>query len=219
MKPNQSMIDMWTRAADSYHESMPGSPAEEYLSKRGLTAGIEQFKLGYVSTVAPGHEDRFRGTLSIPYLTPSGVVAWKFRRLVNDDLPKYDSPSGQRQHLYNVPALRQSVSWILIVEGELDAVAASIAGFPAVASPGVNGWKPHFTRCFDGFSKVVVVTDNDQKEGSDRNPGDEFGKFLVENVPNAIRVSLPAGQDCNSTIQTYGAEHFSDLIGQQLEAE
>jgi len=62
-----------------------------------------------------------------------------------------------------------------------------------------------------------VVTDNDQKEGNDRNPGDEFGKFLAETIPNAIRVSLPAGQDVNSTIQTYGSEHFSDLIGQQLE--
>ena len=37
MKPNQSMIDMWTRAADAYHEAMPGSPAEDYLRKRGLS--------------------------------------------------------------------------------------------------------------------------------------------------------------------------------------
>ena len=110
MKPNQSMIDMWTRAADAYHEAMPGSPAEDYLRKRGLSEGIQQFKLGYVDVVAPGHEDRFRGTLSIPYFTPSGVVAYKFRRLASDDLPKYDSPSGQRQHLFNVCLLYTSPS-------------------------------------------------------------------------------------------------------------
>lgn len=219
MKPNQSMIDMWTRAADSYHESLPGSPAEEYLDKRGLLAGATQFRLGYVETVAPGHEDRFKGTLSVPYLTPSGVVAWKFRRLVDDGLPKYDSPAGQRHHLYNVMSLHKSVSWILVVEGELDAVAATLAGFPAVASPGVNGWKPHFTRCFDGFNKVVVVTDNDQKNDDGRNPGEEFGRFLTETIPNAIRVSLPAGEDVNSTITNYGIEHFSELIGQQLETK
>lgn len=219
MKPNQSMIDMWTRAADSYHESLPGSPAEEYLDRRGLLEGATAFRLGYVETVAPGHEDRFKGTLSIPYLTPSGVVAWKFRRLVADDMPKYDSPAGQRHHLYNVAALHNSVSWVLVVEGELDAVAATLAGFPAVASPGVNGWKPHFTRCFDGFSKVVIVTDNDQKDDSDRNPGDEFGRFLADVIPNGIRVSLPIGEDVNSTIQSYGIEHFSDLIGQQLETK
>ena len=103
MKPNQSMIDMWTRAADAYHEAMPGSPAEDYLRKRGLSEGIQQFKLGYVDVVAPGHEERFRGTLSIPYFTPSGVVAYKFRRLASDDLPKYDSPSGQRQHSSTFP--------------------------------------------------------------------------------------------------------------------
>ena len=219
MRPNQSMIDMWTRAADSYHAALPGSPAEEYLEKRGLLDGASKFRLGYVAEVAPGHEDRFKGTLSIPYLTPSGVCAWKFRRLVADDMPKYDSPAGQRHHLYNVLALHDSVSWILVVEGELDAVAATIAGFPAVASPGVNGWKKHFTRCFDGFSKVVIVTDNDEKEGADRNPGEEFGKFLAETIPNSIRVSLPSGEDVNSTIQTYGIEHFSDLIGQQLETK
>ena len=96
-------------------------------------------------------------------------------------------------------------------------MAATVAGFPAVASPGVNGWKPRLHPLLRRVQqRVVVVTDNDQGRVT-TNPGDEFGKFLAETIPNAIRVSLPAGQDVNSTIQTYGSEHFSDLIGRQLE--
>jgi len=210
MKPNEKLMEMWTRAAHEYHLELPGSPAEDYLKQRGLLDAASNFLLGYVAEAAPGHEPRFEGMLSIPYITPAGVVAFKLRRL-DSGSPRYQSPSGQRHHLYNVQAIIDAIDDILIVEGELDAIAASIAGFPAVAVPGVNGWKPHFRRCFDGIERVLVMCDNDLKEDGS-NPGQDLAKRLTETVPNAVRVSLPMGQDVNSTLVSQGAQFLTDLV-------
>ena len=212
MKPNQKLIDMWTRAAHQYHAELAGSPAEHYLTERGLVDGAERFLLGYVAEPAPGHEDHFTGMLSIPYLTPSGVVAFKFRSLRPDADRRYNSPAGQRHHLYNVQAILDSIDQVCVVEGELDAVASTLAGYPAVALPGVNGYKRHFARCFDGIGRVLVITDNDDKEDGS-NPGQELAKKLLEVLPNGVRVSLPKGEDINSTILSHGAQHYAELIG------
>lgn len=211
MKPNQNLIDMWTRAAHQYHDALPGSPAETYLADRGLLDAVDEFLLGYVAEPAPGHDHMFTGMLSIPYLTQSGVVGFKMRRLGPGD-PKYLAPAGQKQHLFNVNAIVNAVEDVLIVEGELDAVAATMAGFPAVAVPGVKGWKPHFGRCFDGIGRVLVITDNDLREDGS-NPGQDLAKKLVDELPNAVRVALPLGEDVNSTINKYGARHLAELVG------
>lgn len=215
MATSSKLREMWTRAAESYHIELGGSPAEEYLDKRGLLDVADQFMLGYVAEPAPGHEDRFVGCLAIPYLTPlGGVVAFKFRSLRTEDKrSRYQSPTGQSHHLYNVNALVDAVDTILVVEGELDAVAATAAGFPAVALPGAKSFKPHFRRCFDGIERVICVMDNDADREDGSNPGLELAERVSRELENAVRVSLPAGHDVNSTILMHGADHFAELIG------
>jgi len=212
---SKKLRQMWTRAAEEYHIELAGSPAEEYLTQRGLIDVAGEFLFGYVSEPAPGHEDRFIGCLSIPYITPlGGVVGFKFRSLNSQDKrSRYQSPTGQQHHLYNVAALVDAVDTILVVEGELDAAAATAAGFPAVAIPGSNGYKKHFTRCFDGLERVILVMDNDADREDGSNPGWELAERIQRELPQSVRVSLPAGHDVNSTILSYGAEHFAELIG------
>ena len=210
MKPNQKLIDLWTKAANTYHGNLAGSPAEAYLIKRGIIDGAELFKLGYVTEVAPGHEDRLKNHLSIPYITEAGVVGFKFRRIDNGE-PKYMIPTGQKHHLYNVNAIIHAVREILIVEGEIDAISATLAGYPAVAVAGVNAWKPHFSRCFDGIGRVVIATDNDIKEDGS-NPGQELARRLSDAMPQAFRVSLPPDSDINSIITDQGAQALTKLI-------
>jgi DNA primase len=111
-----------------------------------------------------------------------------------------------------VQAILDSIDQVCVVEGELDAVASTLAGYPAVALPGVNGYKRHFARCFDGIGRVLVITDNDDKEDGS-NPGQELAKKLLEVLPNGVRVSLPKGEDINSTILSHGAQHYAELIG------
>lgn len=210
MKTNPKLIELWTRAAHQYHESLAGSPAEAYLEQRGILDGAKKFLLGYVAEVAPGHEDRLRHHLSIPYITEAGVVGFKFRRIDGGE-PKYMIPTGQKHHLYNVDAILNAVSQVLIVEGEIDAISATIVGQPAVAVAGVNAWKPHFARCFDGIGRVIIATDNDAKEDGS-NPGQELARRLQDAIPQAIRVSLPPNSDINSMIIDQGAQALTSLV-------
>jgi DNA primase len=211
------MVEMWTRASDEYHSEYWGSPAQEYVQHRGLDSFAGQFRLGYVESPAPGHEERFKGMLSIPYLTPNGVVGFKFRA-IEESTKKYLIPTALRTHLYNVRSANDPVNEVLIVEGELDAIAATSVGFPAVAVAGANSWKSHFHRCFDGIGRVIIVTDNDKKDDGS-NPGQELAKKIADQLPNAIRVSLPHGEDVNSTILNYGAQHFTSLVKSLDESE
>ncbi len=50
---------------------------------------------------------------------------------------------------------------LLLVEGEPDAIAGQCAGLPAVAVPGINGWKPEWCDRFIGRA-VSIVFDCDQ---------------------------------------------------------
>jgi DNA primase len=210
LQTNPKLRELWTRAAHQYHESLAGSPAEEYLAQRKILDGAKQFLLGYVAEPAPGHEERLKHHLSIPYITESGVVGFKFRRIDGGD-PKYMIPTGQKQHLYNVSAILTAVRQVLVVEGEIDAISATLAGHPAVAVAGVNAWKPHFARCFDGIGRVIIATDNDAKEDGS-NPGQELARRLQDAIPQAIRVSLPSDSDINSIICNQGAQVLTDLI-------
>jgi DNA primase len=210
MITNPKLVELWNKASIQYHESLAGSPAEAYLAERGILDGAERFRLGYVAEVAAGHVERIKQHLSIPYLTQSGVVGFKFRRIDNGD-PKYMIPTGQKHHLYNVDAIIHAVSQVLIVEGEIDAISATLAGHPAVAVAGVNAWKPYFSRCFDGIGRVIIATDNDAKEDG-TNPGQELARRLQDAIPQAVRVSLPANSDINSIICSNGAQALTDLV-------
>lgn len=210
MRTNPKLMELWTKAAHQYHDSLAGSPAEEYLATRGILDGAEQFMLGYVAEPAPGHEERLKHHLSIPYITQAGVVGFKFRRIDGAD-PKYMIPTGQKHHLFNVNAILHAVNRVLIVEGEIDAISSTLAGLPAVAVAGVNAWKPHFARCFDGIGTVVIATDNDAKEDGS-NPGQELARRLQDAIPQAVRVSLPPDSDINSMICTQGAQALTDLV-------
>lgn len=210
MKPNTRMIETMTSAADRYHHDYWGSPAETYVTERGLADVASQLRFGYVDDPAPGHEERFRGMLSIPYLTPSGVVGFKFRAIKEAD-KKYLIPTGQKTHLYNVSAILKAVNEVLVVEGELDAASAISAGYPAVAISGAQAFKPHFARCFDGIGRVIVITDNDRRADG-TNPGQDLARKICDALPNAIRVSLALGEDINSTIIKYGRNHFTELV-------
>jgi hypothetical protein len=134
--------------------------------------------------------------LSIPYLTHDGtVIGFKFRRMDDSTGPKYDSPAGQRAHLYNARSLADGGSVALVCEGELDAIAAQGAfSVPSVGVPGVSTWagNPHWARVFGDFDRVVVIADHDAKEdGSD--PGLKHANRVTKDIPGAVLVTPPPG--------------------------
>src|SRR3954466_10983729 len=94
-------------AAERYAAALPSSgTAMDYLNARGISEEVAStYLLGYVEEPVIGH-DEFKNWLCIPFVTPSGVVALKFRRIAGDANPKYLSDGDSR--LYNVGALHRS---------------------------------------------------------------------------------------------------------------
>ena len=211
---DELLMGFLEEATSAYEEGMlPSSPAVEYLEGRGIVESARLIaRLGCVTNdnVQPGHEP-FVGHLSIPYITPSGVVALKFRRL-DGGQPKYTAPLGQRVRMYNVMALQERGDTIVICEGELDAIVLGMADVKAVAVAGVTQWKPHFPRMLRGFSNVIVVADNDKKDDGS-NPGQDLAHRIVESIPRARNVLLPDGMDVNEYYLAAGPEALRTRLG------
>ena len=182
------------------------------LEERGISELVAaKYQIGTIVEPANGHE-MYVGWISIPYITAGGhCVGFKFRRL-DDGKPKYGSPTGQKAHLYNVSDLTLSSKYIVITEGELDAVITSgVLGIPAVGVPGVAAWKSHFPKLFTGYETVFVVGDNDVKEDGS-NPGAEFSKRVANEVMNSTIVTLPPSMDINDYYLMNGAEATRNLL-------
>ena len=182
------------------------------LAERGISEEVAaRFELGTVTSPHNGHE-MYEGWISIPYITAGGsCVGFKFRR-IDDGKPKYGSPTGQKAHLYNVIDILEMSPYIVICEGELDAVITSgVLGIPAVGVPGVQAWKPHFAKLFMGYETIYVVGDNDIKEDGS-NPGAEFSKRVANEILNSQIVTLPPGMDINDYYLAHGADATRALL-------
>jgi DNA primase len=213
--------ELLLEATRAYHESLPGSPAEEYLETRGLLAPsvrdeVETFGLGFVKEPLPGHEP-YRGMLAIPYyrrsaMTRESVVTIRYRCL-NDDCnhgrhpgQKYASMPGHPPRLYNTEVLTDdTLDAVAICEGEIDAITATICGIPAVGIAGVETWKPHFRDSFLGYAEVYILADGDD-------PGMRFATSVAEKLPNAIIHPCRDGEDVNSTVVKYGKKALLEKV-------
>lgn len=197
-----------------YHDALT-KDVRSYLKARGLgRAVVDGSLLGLVTDPDPSHA-RYEGRLSIPFITPTGVVQMRFRCLENhgkeatcDDLwhGKYEGVAGEETRLFNVMALHSDANIVGICEGELDALVATKAGLPTVGTPGITNWKRYYYRLLDDYEAVVVMGDGDPA-------GREFVATLAPNVPGAIRRPFPDGHDVSSYVVEYGTEAFLDFVG------
>jgi DNA primase len=195
-------------ATARYEGDLTRSPAAvEYLKSRGLSEDNAAFyRLGYVESPLPGHEVA-RGMLALPYLTRGGVMTVRFRRLGDGDGPKYRSVPGDPPRIFNANALLVPSDHIAICEGEFDAIAANLAGIPAVGIAGVSAWKSYFARCFKGYRAVYILADQD-----DKGQGMEFAEKVAEQIKNARISPMPAGHDVNSFVLANGPEALLDQL-------
>lgn len=200
--------DFLESATASYAATLKDSPeAIEFLKGRGITGDVAlRFRLGCVLTPLENH-DGMQGMLSIPYITPTGVTAIRFRRLHGDG-GKYHQETGSFSPLFNVRDLHRPERYVAICEGELDAVVMSgLCGIPAVAIPGTGVWGKRgkiYSRLFQDYDKVFIVMDPD-KAGQDVAPN------IAKYVPNPVNIILP--MDVNDTFIREGAEFIQRELG------
>lgn len=190
-------------------KSPEGAPLLAYLmEERQLSLEtIDRFLLG--AAVHPDVLDEdARGMLSIPYLTPNGPVALRFRRPPGrEDGPKYWQPSGSINSLFNTPGLLASEDWVAITEGEIDCITLAQAGIPAVGIPGASAWKDFFDLLFEGYSEVLICGDND-----DSGAGRQFVAKVAKMVPGPRVVMMPQGHDINSYYCEFGRAALMDYL-------
>lgn len=213
--PSDEQKAFFERAASQYQTDLSRDmSAQAYLRSRGIGPEIAAtFRLGVLRNPLLGHE-QFKDRLSIPYITPHGVVTFTFRCLqqhvckdtvlyVNKQgreitCKKYRAPEGMERTLYNVLDFKKDSDTVYVCEGEIDALTLSSCGYAAIAIPGVSQWKPHFTRCFADYAQVFVVADGDEA-------GYRLGAFLSTEI-KARAVRPPKGEDINSIYSKGGTD-------------
>ena len=203
MRLSHSQRTSLASAARQYAQAI--GLAEEYLAARGLSLEVaKRAGLGVVSEPIIGHE-QYAGRLSIPYITPTGVVDIRFRALA-DVAPKYMGMPGAKTHIYNVRALLAAQDIIAVSGGELDAVTLSYAvGIPAVGIPGATNWKQHYRRLLQDFEKVFIFADGDP-------PGQDFARNIAKEVNGTVIINLPDGEDVNSMFVKHGESFFKEKV-------
>jgi hypothetical protein len=75
--------------------------------------------------------------------------------------PKLLADPGSRRQLFPAPERVRPASWLFLLEGEPDEVKAASLALPAVAVPGVAGWRREYVERFRA-RRVVVCLDCDQ---------------------------------------------------------
>lgn len=231
-KPRHGHMPGSVEAARTYYHQFKGSPAEEYIKARGLESVADRFTLGWVGSALTGHEQR-TGMLVIPYLRPAGgphaVATIRFRCIadecVKDDAGHYLAPTRKENHsshskwygkywglpgdiprLYNTRALLNESPFIVITEGEFDAMVWESVGVPAIAYQGTSAWRDHFLPPLLGFETVYIIADGDA-------PGMEAAEKLAASILNAKVIVLRDGHDSNSFLHDYGAAALRERIG------
>lgn len=164
-----------------------------------------KYQLGYVGSPLPGDE-HLRGSISIPYLSPSGVVSMKFR-VLNDGGAKYIKHKGHKNRLFNTGAYFSAGEVLGISEGELDAISATeFLNVPTIGVPGVEGWKESWRYTLRDFSIIYLFADGDL-------PGRGFAAEMAERIGWRARVIPCAeGEDVSSMVASGRVAELLSLI-------
>jgi hypothetical protein len=201
------------RAWETYAPNL--GDAEGWLAERGLGLEFAASRgLGVVRDPLPGHESA-RGYLAIPYLTRTGPVNFNFRCIQDHDckeIPKhskYVKRKGSPTNLYGVLSLSQADDWIVVTEGEIDALTWQQMGVPALAVPGAENWKEHWANLLEDFSRVYLAEDGDAA-------GKDLWIAMSEHIDQGntmvVRMRMPDGEDSNSMFLKHGKDYLLGRI-------
>ena len=184
---------------------------QTYLTGRGITQETAgQWGLGLVVDPMPGHEGMV-GRLAIPYLTPAGPVALKFRCIRDHECGKpecvkYLCEDNVPPHLFGVLQFKVDSPILGLCEGEMDAIVASQSGLPSVGVAGTHNWLDFWHHLFEGYDEVLILAD-----------GDEAGRVFAQKIGRLLYNSriapMPTGQDVTSFVIANGADALRERVG------
>lgn len=177
---------------------MSSSVVEADLIKSGLiSSDIEVRALDGPERTTCGIPPALDGYV-IPYYSIRGQLLPFYRCRVFESLPKYKQPNNSQNHIYFPKHFKQVVinqgrSYVLLVEGEKKAMAATKAGFPAVAVSGVDSWR----------TRTLIL------------PSDTAFTAISSALNPKLKAKLPPGTNVTETDNL--AVGFKDLVGYLIE--
>jgi len=195
-KPPGKSIDL--SLVEKYHKTLLGNPAAlAYLTQeRGFTLDtIKKFKLGFKD-----------GAVAIPHIQGGECLNLKYRSL-NGEGRKYFREEGCASILFNLDAVKEK-GWVLLTEGEFDAIAFDQLGFPAVAvTGGADTFLDEWIDPLESFQQIFISYDMDEagRKGAER-AADKLGRYRCFNV----LLPLKDGNDCLPAGYTY--QEIADII-------
>lgn len=219
----------------------------KYLSSRGYSIeDIKAMELGYIPSQeklltylreVKKHSDILIGEtiklnnaigdshkLSIPYRSGGSIKGFKFRT-IGDATPKYLNSSGMDKSggLFNLLGIKGEKD-VIVVEGELDSLHATIKGIPNVVATGgssisseqvkdaVKRGAKKFTICFD--------TEPDKTETTAKYISSAIAILLEEGISRIYIAKLPdlgSGKtDVDRLIKERGIENFKEVIDKAI---
>jgi DNA primase len=165
--------------------STTGTDAFEYLTEeRGLTRRtIEKYELGF---------DRTRRSIAIPIRDAQGESHSAKFRSIDPDAPGGKGKRGMARpaSLYPLQILTGHAwpDFVVLCEGELDALLLNQSGIPAVTSTaGTSGWQAHpeWAELFAGWEVAVIYDAGSERLAAKR------AAYLCEAGAEAWAVALP----------------------------
>ncbi len=220
----------------------------EYLQKRGYSSQeVIDMELGYIPDQAklnnylegkgytkqairealPIHKDTRIGTthsLTIPYRSGGNIKGYKFRTITNTE-PKYLNSSGldRNSGFFNLLGIKGDKD-VIIVEGELDSLHATVKGVDNVVATGgssinsdqvkdaIKRGAKMFTLCFD--------YEKGKEEETFKKVNSAIQIILDEGVNRVYVAELPdTGNnktDPDSLINTQGVNAFKEALSKAL---
>lgn len=196
-KAQAKTIDL--SVVDKYHKALLENPAAlSYLTQeRAFTLEtIKKFKLGF-------HD----GTITIPHFREGVCLNIKSRKLQPNGGNKYFREDGCASILFNVDGVKGK-GWVLLTEGEFDAIALDQLGFPAVAATGgVDFFPDEWIDPLEEFSQVFISFDMDEagRKGAEK-VADKLGQYRSMNV----LLPLKDANDCLKAEYTHS--EIADIL-------
>ena len=201
-------------------------PVREYLHGRGWSdEEIKQADLGYISEAernslnSPEFLNPAIGTthrLVIPFRTGSVIRGFKFRLTNGESENKYINSKGlsKSSALFNISI---GCTDATVVEGELDALHASVKGAKnVVATTGGAVGEGQITDAIRrGIKRFTLLLDNDAR-------GRDFIASSVKNIESkgasCYIATLPEGKDTDEYLRTHSLDEWQRAVDEAVPA-
>lgn len=200
--------DFSNEVAANHNSLLTSRPATKYLLKRGITLDVvKQFKLGLTTK----HNQEVISIPSFENGIPKLIKYRKFGKDTNPKLSRYLRKKNSKSILFNGDVITNNPEYIILTEGEIDALTLLSKGFTNVVGTtgGAGTLLPEWYDKLINLPKIYVCYDND-----------EVGNKAVKEVlakrlgfGRIYKVELPEfAKDINDLFTTEPGFNFEELL-------